>query len=109
MLAIELAYWEAAKDSNSATELRAYLERYPSGEFTALANARLDALEDGAHGEPVEEPEPVAVELSFWETVKDSGKPEMLKAYVEEISGRLIYRARQDHSGRARACERELT
>ncbi len=84
VLAVELAYWEAAKDSNSATELRAYLERYPSGEFTALAQARLDALEDSAGAEPVDESESVAVELSFWETVKDSRNPEMLKAYAEK-------------------------
>jgi adenylate cyclase len=91
VLAVELAFWEAAKESNSAAELRAYLDRYPSGEFTALANARLDALEDSAGGKPVEEPEPVAVELSFWETVKDSRNPVMLKAYVEKYpSGSFI-------------------
>ncbi len=82
VLAVELAYWEAAKDSNSAAELGAYLERYPNGEFIALANARLKALEDGAGAEPAEEPEPVEVELSFWETVKDSRNPEMLEAYL---------------------------
>jgi adenylate cyclase len=30
-LVVELAFWEASKDSGSAAELEAYLERYPEG------------------------------------------------------------------------------
>ena len=36
-LAVELAFWEAAKDSGSHIELEAYLERYPEGAFVELA------------------------------------------------------------------------
>ena len=45
-LAVELAFWEAAKDSGSHIELEAYLERYPEGAFVELAKARLESLRD---------------------------------------------------------------
>jgi adenylate cyclase len=38
-LAVELAFWEAAKDSGSPVELEAYLERFPDGEFVELASS----------------------------------------------------------------------
>ncbi len=41
-LAVELAFWQAAKESNDPAQLRAYLQRYPNGEFAALARLRLD-------------------------------------------------------------------
>jgi uncharacterized caspase-like protein len=41
---IELAYWDAVRDSNSAAMLKAYLEKYPQGEFADQARARLAAL-----------------------------------------------------------------
>ncbi len=47
-VAIELAFWEAAKDSGSQIELQAYLERYPAGEFVELAEARLTSLHETA-------------------------------------------------------------
>jgi len=37
--AFELAFWEAMKDSKDPAEFEAYLEQYPSGAFTALAEA----------------------------------------------------------------------
>jgi hypothetical protein len=50
----ELAFWEAMKDSRDPAELAAYLEQYPVGAFTALAEARLslskirsDSIHDG--------------------------------------------------------------
>ena len=42
--AAEIAFWESVRDSKDATELRAYLERYPNGDFAVLARKRLAAL-----------------------------------------------------------------
>lgn len=39
-LALDLAFWDAVKDSRSAADYRAYLEQYPSGRFAALARVR---------------------------------------------------------------------
>ena len=38
---IELAYWQSVKDTRSAVELGSYLKRYPQGQFSELASARL--------------------------------------------------------------------
>ena len=82
----ELAFWEAMKDSKDPTEFEAYLEQYPSGAFTALAEARLQALlqEQEAPAEPAgTDSDLIAVELAFWDTVKDSDNPAMYEAYLE--------------------------
>ena len=44
-LTVELAYWDAIKDSKSAAEYRAYIAKYPDGQFVDLARSRLAAIE----------------------------------------------------------------
>jgi len=84
--AFELAFWETIKESKDPAEFEAYLKRYPDGAFAALAGARRSALLD----ETVQpEPAPsgaelVAVELAFWDSVKDSENPAMYEAYLEK-------------------------
>lgn len=46
--ATELAFWDSVKDSTNSEDLRAYLKKYPQGEFVDLANNRLRALETQA-------------------------------------------------------------
>jgi hypothetical protein len=41
----EITFWNSIKDSNSADDYRAYLEKYPDGEFAVLARRRLAPLE----------------------------------------------------------------
>jgi uncharacterized caspase-like protein len=43
--AAELVYWSTIKDTRSAAELKAFLEKFPRGTFTALARSRLIELE----------------------------------------------------------------
>jgi peptidoglycan hydrolase-like protein with peptidoglycan-binding domain len=42
--AAEVAFWNRVRDSNNASELRAYLEAYPNGAFADTARARLKQL-----------------------------------------------------------------
>jgi adenylate cyclase len=81
-LSVELAFWEAAKDSSNPAELAAYLERYPEGEFAALAEPRLEALREAEDEKAEPRPKEVEVELAFWESVKDAKNPSMLEAYL---------------------------
>ena len=79
----ELAFWESIKESEDPGEFAAYLEQYPTGAFIALAEARRQSLL-----QPDAQPAPansdiVAVELAFWNTVKDSDNPAMYEAYLE--------------------------
>ena len=41
---IELAYWETVVDSRNPEDFRAYLRKYPRGEFSGLATNRLKVL-----------------------------------------------------------------
>lgn len=78
----ELAFWETMKDSDDPAEFKAYLDKYPQGAFAALAETRYKALleKDNAADAKVHAD---AVELAYWDTVKDSDNPEMFRAYLE--------------------------
>ncbi len=41
----EITFWDSFKNSTSADDYRAYLEKYPNGEFAGLARRRLAPLE----------------------------------------------------------------
>jgi class 3 adenylate cyclase len=41
---VELAFWDAVKDSDEPEMFRAYLDKYPGGEFSSLAEIRLKML-----------------------------------------------------------------
>jgi hypothetical protein len=43
-LTIEREFWVSVRDSNRAEDIQAYLEKYPSGNFAALARNRLQAM-----------------------------------------------------------------
>jgi len=82
---VELAFWDSVKDSSIAAELTAYVDRVPNGSFVALAQTRLKALsEPEPKAEPNKTPpaETVAIELAFWDSVKDSDNPAVLQAYL---------------------------
>ncbi len=83
----ELTFWESIKDSREPAEFAAYLERYPAGTFAALAESRRQTLLEEAAVPAAEaataDAEVSAVELAFWDTVKDSANPEMYSAYLE--------------------------
>ncbi len=49
-LAMDLAFWEGIKDSNNISLFRAYLKRYPNGQFRVIARARVDTLSHEASG-----------------------------------------------------------
>ena len=83
-VALELALWDSVKDGGPA-ELGSYLEHYPEGTFASLARTRQNAGEskssqaDGLHPDAT----PDALDLAFWDAIKDSQTPEELTAYLE--------------------------
>jgi hypothetical protein len=84
---LELTFWESIKDSEQPAEFAAYLERYPAGTFAALAETRRQTLLEEAAVPAADaaaaDAEVSAVELAFWDTVKESANPEMYSAYLE--------------------------
>ena len=41
---VELAFWDSVKDSGAPSEYRAYLQKYPDGQFASLARDRMNTL-----------------------------------------------------------------
>src|ERR1700722_18053049 len=46
---IELSFWESVRASDNPALIQAYLEKYPNGEFSALARIRVDELTPSNH------------------------------------------------------------
>ncbi|WP_395020920.1 caspase family protein [Dongia sp.] len=103
--AIELAFWDAIKDSKSAEDYQAYLDKYPDGDFAPLA--RLRAQPDGQSADRVLHPAPdlsaatgtpgvTAVESAFWDAVEADASAESYQAYLNKYpKGVFASRAEQ--------------
>ena len=79
--AMELASWEAASRNDDVASYLDFLERHPDGELAAMARNRVAALSKPAT--PAIDAETM-VELTFWESVKDSDNPAMFRAYLAQ-------------------------
>jgi hypothetical protein len=85
-VALELALWDSVKEG-SPGELESYLEQYPEGTFASLARTRLDAAALSPPSPATPTPEEVAAEaldLAFWNSVKESNRREEFRAYLEQ-------------------------
>jgi tetratricopeptide (TPR) repeat protein len=83
--AIELSYWETIKNSNNPEDFKAYLAKYPDGQFAELAKSRSNAsrtMGGGGGGD--------SVEMLYWNAIKDSRNPSDFKAYVTKFPGGLF-------------------
>lgn len=79
---VELLFWESIKGSTRIADYEAYLRQYPEGSFVALARTRLGEFASAAGG--MRDPNDREVELSFWESVRESDNPASLQAYLEK-------------------------
>jgi hypothetical protein len=80
--AVEIEFWDSIKNSILASEYEAYLEQYPEGSFVALARVRLEAIKQDAV--TMRDPHDRDIELSFWESVRESDNPALIRAYLEK-------------------------
>jgi adenylate cyclase len=80
----ELAFWDSITDSTAASDYVAYLERYPTGNFSVLARARLIGL---TTGDVIGSGDEVKLEITYWESVKDSEDTAMVRGYLEKYPG----------------------
>lgn len=82
--AIELSYWETIKNSNNPDDFKAYLDKYPDGQFAALAKSRSQA------SKPMSSGGGDSVEMMYWNAIKDSKNPSDFRAYVTKFPGGLF-------------------
>jgi class 3 adenylate cyclase len=79
---VERPFWESINDSTRVADYEAYLRQYPEGSFVALARTRLGEFASAEGG--IRDPKDREVELSFWESVRESDNPASLQAYLEK-------------------------
>ena len=68
---VEITFWQSVEAGGTPAEYRAYLDRYPNGSFTALAQARLAS----PSRIQARSPDP-SIELAFWNSIKHSEDPQ---------------------------------
>jgi carboxyl-terminal processing protease len=103
--AMDLAFWNAVKDSKSPEDYQAYLDKFPDGVFASLAKLRLKPADQAAsrvvHASPEVGPPPAqsdasAFETAFWNAAKDDQSPDSYQAYLNKYpNGRFADQARQ--------------
>ncbi len=84
---VELVFWTSIKDSTDPAELKAYLEKYPDGQFSGLAAARIKRLEQ-SQGAPENVPVAKTTQPLIKEeapVVETAAVPEVAPATVEEV------------------------
>jgi adenylate cyclase len=79
---VEIEFWDSIKNSIRADEYEAYLDQYPEGSFAALARVRLAAIREDAVD--MRDPHDREIELSFWESVRESDNPALIQAYLQK-------------------------
>lgn len=63
-MAIELSFWDSIKGSGDPSDFKAYLDKYPSGQYAALARNKLSSLDKSvakARSTDNEPPRPVTI------------------------------------------------
>ena len=73
---VELAYWQSIKESRDPSELGAFLERHPDGNFADLARRKLEQLSGW-------EPDPARTPAD----ADDSGPPDATSGVIESFIG----------------------
>ena len=91
---VELAYWDSIKTSQNPEDFKSYLRRYAKGSFVDLAQNRIAVLEREAKRQGEESRKPArqglvatgtdqtAVELAFWDSIKNNPNVDDLKEYL---------------------------
>jgi uncharacterized caspase-like protein len=108
-LAFELSYWETIKNSTNADDFKAYLEKYPSGQFASLAKNRITTLE--APAKPAESrtapTNDSATELAFWDSVKTSTSAGDYRAYLQKYPNGTFVELAKNRLAPLEAAEKE--
>ncbi|MDQ1639674.1 MAG: hypothetical protein QOF62_3013 [Pyrinomonadaceae bacterium] len=78
--AMELSFWETIKNSNNVDDFKSYLEKYPDGQFAALAKSRSNLARPAGNSNGVDSPE-----MSYWNAIKDSQNPSDFRSYVTKF------------------------
>jgi tetratricopeptide (TPR) repeat protein len=85
--AIELAYWDAIKNSTNPEDFKAYLQKYPDGQFADLAKLRAQPAKSSPNPNSVDAN---SLEMTYWNAIKDSRNPADFKTYITKFPNGLF-------------------
>ena len=95
-----MAFWNSIRDSDNPLAFQSYLDKYPLGDFAALARLRIGELEQAAvPAEPVPAPTPkpdrspdqdLEVELAYWNSISTSEDASILQSYLDTPMDRRV-------------------
>jgi hypothetical protein len=80
-----LSFWESIKNSTNPDDFKAYLDKYPDGQFAALAKSRAQPTRSAAPAGDAN-----SMEMTYWNAIKDSRNPSDFKAYVNKFPSGLF-------------------
>ena len=83
--ALELAFWDTIKNSNNPDDFKAYLDKYPDGQFAALARSRSQATRTMGNTGGGD-----SMEMVYWNAIKDSRNPADFRGYATKFPGGLF-------------------
>lgn len=83
--ALELSFWDTIKNSNNPDDFKAYLDKYPDGQFAALARSRSQATRTMGNTGSGD-----SMEMVYWNAIKDSRNPSDFRGYVTKFPGGLF-------------------
>ncbi len=78
--AIELSYWDTIKNSSNVDDFKSYLDKYPDGQFVALAKSRSNLVRPTGNSSGADSPE-----MNYWNAIKDSQNPSDFRAYITKF------------------------
>lgn len=84
--AFELSYWDSIKNSKDPGDFKSYLNKYPDGNFVALARTRIQTLENSAR--PADEAN--QTDATYWNQIKDSQNSADFRAYLAKFPNGLF-------------------
>ena len=84
--ALELSFWDTIKNSNNPDDFKAYLDKYPDGQFAALARSRSQATRTVGGNTGGGD----SMEMVYWNAIKDSRNPADFRGYVTKFPGGLF-------------------
>jgi len=84
-MAVELSFWDSVKGSGDPGDFKAYLDKYPSGQYAALARNKLAALDKGAAKGRSADNEPSRPPLAVASAAPSSSSGGGIASKIEEM------------------------
>jgi Caspase domain len=81
-VAIELAYWDTIKNSTNPDDFKAYLDKYPDGQFAEIAKLRTQPNRVPPSSANVDSN---SLEMAYWSAIKDSKNASDFQAYITKF------------------------